>query len=69
MSQHVGPDGVPLRHDGTPFPNDPSEWTDAEKEYMRTYYFGTREQSDDEIVTVAAVDVPEIQGTEGSAYA
>ncbi|HEY0640897.1 MAG TPA: hypothetical protein VGD67_24970 [Pseudonocardiaceae bacterium] len=69
MSQHVGPDGVPLRHDGTPFPNDPSEWTEEEKEYMRTYYFGTREEADDEQVTVAAVDVPDIHAGEGGAYA
>lgn len=68
MSQYVGADGVPLRHDGTPFPSDPNEWTEEEKNYMRTYYFAARENTDDEAPTVAAVEVPEVSAG-GGAYA
>lgn len=63
MSQHIGQDGVPLRHDGTPFPSDASQWTDAEREYLATYYFGTREHVETDGQTVAAVDVPDIDGS------
>jgi hypothetical protein len=32
--------GVPLRGDGTPFPDDPSQWSEAERDYLAQYYFG-----------------------------
>lgn len=62
MTQHVGHDGVPLRHDGTPFPPDPSQWTEAEREYLNTYWFGHNQPHDDHHGdTVAAVDVPHVE--------
>jgi hypothetical protein len=33
-------EGVPLRGDGTPFPDDPSSWSQAERDYLAQYYFG-----------------------------
>lgn len=69
MSEHIGTDGVPLRHDGTPFPEDPSQWTAEERQYLETYYFGAREEDGHENDTVALVDVPDIQSGDGSQYA
>jgi hypothetical protein len=67
MPEHVGHDGVPLRHDGTPFPPDPSQWTDAEREYLNTYWFGHQEHHDHHGDTVAAADVPDVQHPGGMA--
>jgi len=61
MNQHVGDDGVPLRHDGTPFPPDQSQWTDAEREYLHTYWFGHQEEHDHHADTVAATEVPHVE--------
>lgn len=68
MSEYIGPNGVPLRHDGTPFPEDPSQWSAEETQYLETYYFGAQAHEDDEHDTVALVDVPDISG-DGSQYA
>jgi hypothetical protein len=35
----VNEHGVPLRGDGTPFPDDPSSWSQAERDYLAQYYF------------------------------
>jgi len=69
MTQHVNHEGRPLRHDGTPFPEDDSQWTEAEREYLRTYWFGHQESHDQHADTVAAVDIPEVHHGEGSSIA
>jgi hypothetical protein len=68
MTQHVNEEGVPLRGDGTPFPEDPSQWTPEEREYLATYFLSGELKTSIEHEQVAMVDVPE-QSEEGGAYA
>jgi hypothetical protein len=69
MSQHISPEGVPLRGDGTPFPADPDQWSPEEREYLEKYFFSGELQTGIEEEQVAMVDtVPDIEG-DGSAYA
>jgi hypothetical protein len=53
-------DGAPLRGDGTPFPNDPSQWSPEEREYLETYFFNGELHTEIEYEQVAVVDVPEM---------
>ena len=72
MSQYVNEEGIPLRGDGTPFPEDSSQWSEEEKEYLQNYYFRGDSQMEMESQEVAEADVPEIQADSdggGSAYA
>ena len=62
MSQLVNEEGTPLRSDGSPFPEDPSQWSEEEREYLSTYAFGRAEEFDQVEETVASVDVPEGSG-------
>ena len=64
-SEHVNEEGVPLRGDGTPFPEDPSQWSDAERSYLQTYQFGVNKNFELEDQQVAQADVPDISGGEG----
>jgi hypothetical protein len=55
----INEQGVPLRGDGTPFPDDPSSWSQAERDYLEKYYFDGLElghQSGQADATVASVD-------------
>jgi hypothetical protein len=67
MTQHVNEEGVPLRGDGTPFPSDPSQWSEEEKEYLEQYFFNGELEMGIEEEQVAVVDVPEMteDGQEG----
>jgi hypothetical protein len=69
VSEHISPEGVPLRGDGTPFPADPSQWTPEEREYLETYFFNGEPRTGIEGEQVAMVDVPEIHDGDGSALA
>ncbi|MGC9671322.1 hypothetical protein ACNTMW_32855 [Planosporangium sp. 12N6] len=69
MSEHVTAEGVPLRADGTPFPDDPSQWTPEEREYLQSYVFGVNKEDGEERTEVAMVDVPEASGEDGEALA
>ena len=70
MSQHVSEEGVPLRGDGTPFPSDPSQWSDEEREYLEQYFFNGDLETGIEEEQVAYADVPEMQEEgDGEAYA
>jgi hypothetical protein len=64
-SEHVNAEGVPLRGDGTPFPEDPSQWSDAERSYLQTYQFGVNKSFELEEQQVAQADVPDVSGGEG----
>jgi hypothetical protein len=64
-SEHVNEEGVPLRGDGTPFPEDPSQWSDAERSYLQTYQFGVNKSFELEEQEIAQADVPEVSGGEG----
>lgn len=68
MTQHVNQDGVPLRGDGTPFPNDPGEWSPEEREYLETYFFNGALETGIEEERVVVVDVPEIGHGQGGTY-
>ena len=68
MTQHVNAEGVPLRGDGTPFPSDPAQWSDEEREYLETYFFNGELETGIEHEQIAMVDVPE-QSADGEAYA
>jgi hypothetical protein len=61
----VNADGVPLRGDGTPFPEDPSTWSDEERSYLEAYAFGVSKQFEFEEQDVAMADVPEVSAGEG----
>ena len=70
MTQYVNEEGVPLRGDGTPFPSDPSQWSDEERAYLEQYFFSGELETNIEDERVATVDVPEMQQDgEGQAYA
>lgn len=69
MSEYVNEEGVPLRADGTPFPEDSSQWTPEESEYLQNYMFAVNKEDGIEGEEVAMVDVPEGAGDEGGAYA
>ena len=69
MTQHVNAEGVPLRGDGTPFPSDPGQWSDEEREYLETYFFNGELETGIEHEQVAVVDVPEAGDGSGEAYA
>jgi hypothetical protein len=68
MTDHITAEGVPLRADGTPFPEDPSQWTPEERQYLESYVFGVNKQDEEEGREVAMVDVPE-QTEDGTAIA
>ncbi|GAA0815839.1 hypothetical protein [Spirilliplanes yamanashiensis] len=68
MTQHINAEGVPLRGDGTPFPSDPAQWSDEEREYLETYFFNGELETGIEHEQIAMVDVPE-QAGDGEAYA
>lgn len=68
-SEHVNEEGVPLRGDGTPFPEDPSQWSAEERSYLQTYQFGVNKDFDLEEQEVAQADVPDVSGDGGSAIA
>ena len=53
-------EGAPLRGDGTPFPDDPAQWSPEEREYLETYFFNGELQTGIEYVQVSVVDVPEM---------
>ena len=53
-------DGVPLRGDGTPFPADPRQWTEEEREYLEQYAFAGDLDTSIELELIAVVDVPEM---------
>ncbi len=69
MTQHVSAEGVPLRGDGTPFPSDPGQWSDEEREYLEQYFFNGELETGIEHEQVAVVDVPEMHSGDGEAYA
>jgi hypothetical protein len=62
MTDHLTPEGVPLRADGTPFPEDPNQWTAEERQYLEAYVFGVDKHDEEEGREVAMVDVPEHTG-------
>jgi hypothetical protein len=64
-SQNVNQEGIPLRGDGTPFPEDPSQWSDAERTYLQTYQFAVNKSFELEGQEVAMADVPDVSGGEG----
>ena len=54
-------DGHPLRHDGSLFPEDQGEWTEAESHYLQASWFPVNEQDNQEAghaTVVAAVERP-----------
>lgn len=69
MSEYVTPEGVPLRGDGTPFPEDPDKWSPEERTYLESYAFGVNKTDEVEHLEVAMIDVPEITGEGGQALA
>ena len=64
-SENVNQEGIPLRGDGTPFPEDPSQWSDAERTYLQTYQFGVNKSFELEEQEVAKADVPDVSRGEG----
>lgn len=69
MTDHMTAEGVPLRSDGTPFPEDPSQWSEEDRQYLQAYVFGVNKHDEEESPTLAMVDVPEGHGEGGSAVA
>lgn len=65
MSLHVNEEGVPLRGDGTPFPEDPGQWSEEERAYLRAYQFGVSKDVQFGQSQVAMADVPELSADEG----
>lgn len=69
MSEYVTPEGVPLRGDGSPFPEDPNEWSAEERAYLESYAFGVNKTDEVEHLEVAMVDIPAFTGEGGEAVA
>ncbi len=60
MTEYANSAGVPLRADGTLFPDDPTHWSDEEREYLQSYVFGVDKHAEIEEQEVAVTDVPEL---------
>lgn len=65
MSQHVNEEGVPLRGDGSPFPEDPGQWSEEERAYLQAYQFGVNKDVQFGQPEVAMADVPQLSADEG----
>ena len=61
--------GHPLRHDGTPFPDDQSQWTEAESQYLQSSWFAANDPSAEEEAGHATIVAPVERPNDGSAIA
>jgi hypothetical protein len=62
MTEYTNSAGVPLRADGTLFPDDPSHWSDEEQEYLQSYVFGVEKHAEIEEQEVAVTAVTDVGG-------